>query len=47
MRLCCLVFSGRKDNPRTLIRAAKEMAEKQPRFALEAGMAALQWLARG
>ncbi len=34
-------------DPRTLIRAAKEMAEKQPRFALEAGMAALQWLARG
>lgn len=34
-------------DPRTLIRAAKEMAEKQPRFALEAGLAALQWLIRG
>ncbi|MDA8140722.1 MAG: hypothetical protein M0036_18910 [Desulfobacteraceae bacterium] len=34
-------------DPRTLTRAAKEMVEKQPRFALEAGMAALRWLVQG
>ncbi len=34
-------------DPRTLVRAAKEMAEKQPRFAMEAGLAALRWLVRG
>jgi len=34
-------------DPRTLTRAAKEMAAKKPRFAVEAGMAALRWLAEG
>ena len=33
-------------DPRTLIRAARDMAEKEPRFALEAGMVALRWLAQ-
>jgi hypothetical protein len=34
-------------DPRTLIRAARDMAEKEPRFALEAGMAAFRWLLQG
>jgi hypothetical protein len=34
-------------DPRTLIRAARDMVEKEPRFALEAGLAALRWMAQG
>jgi len=34
-------------DPRTLTRAARDMAAKEPRFAVEAGMAALRWLVRG
>lgn len=34
-------------DPRTLIRAARDMAAKEPSFAVEAGMAALRWLAAG
>lgn len=34
-------------DPRTLIRAARDHAESQPRFAMSAGMAALRWIARG
>ena len=34
-------------DPRTLIRAARDMVEKEPRFALEAGMAALRWFVQG
>jgi len=34
-------------DPRTLTRAARDMAETEPRFALEAGMAALRWLVKG
>jgi len=33
--------------PRTLTRAARDYAEKQPDFALAAGLAALQWISRG
>ena len=34
-------------DPRTLTRAARDMADAQPLFALEAGMAAIRWLAQG
>jgi uncharacterized protein CbrC (UPF0167 family) len=34
-------------DPRTLTRAARDYAEKQPDFALAAGLAALQWISRG
>jgi hypothetical protein len=34
-------------DPRTLDRAARDMAVKEPRFAVEAGMAALRWLTEG
>jgi len=34
-------------DPRTLARAARDMAAEEPRFALEAGIAALRWLAEG
>jgi hypothetical protein len=33
--------------PRTLIRAARDAAATEPRFAVEAGMAALRWLVAG
>jgi len=34
-------------DPRTLTRAARDYAEKQPEFALAAGLAALRWLSLG
>jgi hypothetical protein len=34
-------------DPRTLARAAGDYASKNPRFALEAGLAALRWIASG
>lgn len=34
-------------DPRTLTRAARDFCDKQPDFALQSGLAALQWLARG
>lgn len=34
-------------DPRTLTRAARDFAEKQPDFALAAGLAALHWISRG
>jgi hypothetical protein len=34
-------------DPRTLIRAAQDTAVELPGFAIEAGMAALRWLAEG
>jgi hypothetical protein len=34
-------------DPRTLTRAARDYAEKQPGFALAVGLAALHWIARG
>jgi len=34
-------------DPKTLTRAARDMAETEPRFAVEAGMAALRWLIEG
>ncbi len=34
-------------SPQTLTRAARDFAEKNPEFALEAGMAALRWLVAG
>ena len=34
-------------DPRTLIRAARDCIAVEPRFALEAGMAALRWMAAG
>ena len=34
-------------NPRTLTRAARDFAEKNPAFAVEAGFAALRWLVQG
>ncbi|MBN1425736.1 hypothetical protein JXA88_14380 [Candidatus Fermentibacteria bacterium] len=33
--------------PQTLTRAARDYAEKNPAFAIEAGMAALRWLVKG
>lgn len=34
-------------DPRTLTRAARDFAEKQPDFALTSGLAALHWISRG
>jgi hypothetical protein len=34
-------------DPRTLTRAARDYAEKQPAFALGAGLAALRWISLG
>jgi hypothetical protein len=34
-------------DPRTLIRAARDEEAREPRFAVEAGLAALRWLAEG
>ena len=34
-------------DPRTLTRAARDMAGSEPRFAVEAGIAALRWLVEG
>lgn len=34
-------------DPRTLTRAARDYVEKQPEFALAAGLAALRWISRG
>lgn len=34
-------------HPRTLTRAARDFAEENPAFAVEAGMAALRWLVEG
>jgi len=34
-------------DPRTLTRAARDFAERQPMFALEAALAALRWIAAG
>ena len=34
-------------SPQTLTRAARDFVERQPAFALEAGMAALRWLVEG
>ncbi|GIK86954.1 MAG: hypothetical protein BroJett026_24350 [Betaproteobacteria bacterium] len=34
-------------DPRTLTRAARDFAAAQPRFAVEAGLAALRWIAAG
>lgn len=34
-------------SPQTLIRAARDYREKNPAFAVEAGLAALRWLAAG
>jgi len=34
-------------DPRTLTRAARDFAEKQPDFAIEVGLAALHWLVQG
>ena len=34
-------------DPKTLTRAARDMKSKEPRFAMEAGMAALRWLLAG
>jgi hypothetical protein len=34
-------------DPRTLTRAARDFVDKNPAFALNAGLAALRWLAEG
>jgi hypothetical protein len=34
-------------DPKTLARAARDMAESEPQFAVEAGVAALRWLVKG
>ncbi|WP_373460951.1 hypothetical protein [Cupriavidus pinatubonensis] len=34
-------------DPRTLTRAARDFAQKQPAFAMAAGMAALYWISQG
>jgi hypothetical protein len=39
--------NGSPCDPKTLTRAARDFADEQPAFALEAGMAALRWLAAG
>ena len=39
--------SSSPTDPRTLARAARDFATKQPAFALEAGLLALGWMARG
>lgn len=41
------LVNNRPTDPRTLIRAARDYANKQPDFALAAGLAALRWMARG
>lgn len=43
-----IALAGRTPcDPRTLTRAARDFAERNPAFAIEAGMAALRWLAEG
>lgn len=43
-----LALAGRTPcDPRTLTRAARDHAEKEPVFALESGLLALRWLAEG
>jgi hypothetical protein len=43
-----LDLAGRSPcDPRTLTRAARDLAEKQPMFALGSGLLALHWLVRG
>ena len=39
--------NGTPCSPQTLTRAARDFAEKNPSFAIEAGMAALRWLVGG
>ena len=39
--------TGSPTDPRTLTRAARDYADKQPEFALAAGLAALHWISRG
>lgn len=34
-------------DPRTLVRAARDFVESQPKFALECGVAAMRWLSEG
>ena len=34
-------------DPKTLIRAARDMKSREPRFAVEAGVTALRWLVAG
>ncbi len=41
------LVSRASTDPRTLTRAARDFAETQPAFAIEAGMAALRWLVEG
>lgn len=41
------LVSRASTDPRTLTRAARDFAETQPGFAIEAGMAALRWLVAG
>jgi hypothetical protein len=38
---------GTPCDPKTLTRAARDFADKQPTFALGAGMLALRWLVQG
>ncbi len=40
-------MSGRSATRRTLTRAARDHAEKQPAFAIQAGLLALRWLVQG
>lgn len=43
-----LALAGRTPcDPRTLSRAARDFGEERPTFAIEAGLLALHWLARG
>ncbi len=39
--------SASPTDPRTLTRAARDFAEKEPEFAISAGLAALRWIALG
>lgn len=41
------LVSERPTDPRTLARAARDFAEKNPPFAIETGIASLRWIAEG
>lgn len=45
--LAAELATRRPTDPRTLTRAARDFAEKQPDFALAAGLAALHWISQG
>jgi len=44
---CAPTASASPCDPRTLARAARDLATKEPEFAVGAGLLALHWLANG